>query len=64
MPAVGNIDTSGISMFEETKKTLDRRGLKVHLNFNIILELIRYCNIWYRHTGRWKKYMSLFVEPC
>lgn len=45
MPAVGNIDTSGISMFEETKKTLDRRGLKVHLNFNIILELIRYCNI-------------------
>ncbi|KAL8100772.1 hypothetical protein AgCh_032862 [Apium graveolens] len=31
MGAVGNIDTSGISMFEETKKTLDRRGLKLVL---------------------------------
>lgn len=28
--AVGNIDTSGISMLEEVKKTLDRRELKVH----------------------------------
>ncbi|KAG7025508.1 Sulfate transporter 3.1, partial [Cucurbita argyrosperma subsp. argyrosperma] len=28
MSAVGNIDTSGISMFEEIKKILDRRGLK------------------------------------
>ncbi|KAL1832820.1 hypothetical protein ACET3Z_002471 [Daucus carota] len=31
MGAVGNIDTSGISMFEEIKKTLDRRGLKLVL---------------------------------
>lgn len=27
--AVGNIDTSGISMLEEVKKITDRRGLKV-----------------------------------
>ncbi|XP_022959986.1 sulfate transporter 3.1-like [Cucurbita moschata] len=31
MSAVGNIDTSGISMFEEIKKILDRRGLKIVL---------------------------------
>ncbi|KAE8681715.1 Sulfate transporter 3.1 [Hibiscus syriacus] len=29
MTAVGNIDTSGISMLEEVKKTTDRRGLKL-----------------------------------
>ncbi|GLT59062.1 hypothetical protein SLA2020_319050 [Shorea laevis] len=29
MGAVGNIDTSGISMLEEVKKTTDRRGLKL-----------------------------------
>ncbi|KAM7254183.1 hypothetical protein ACFE04_031865 [Oxalis oulophora] len=29
--AVGNIDTSGISMFEEIKKTSDRRGFKLVL---------------------------------
>ncbi|KAM7496008.1 hypothetical protein LguiA_020422 [Lonicera macranthoides] len=29
MGAVGNIDTSGIGMFEELKKTTDRRGLKL-----------------------------------
>ena len=29
MGAVGNIDTSGISMFEEVKKIMDRRDLKV-----------------------------------
>uniref|UniRef100_A0A5B6Z8S2 Putative sulfate transporter 3.1-like n=1 Tax=Davidia involucrata TaxID=16924 RepID=A0A5B6Z8S2_DAVIN len=29
MGAVGNIDTSGISMLEEVKKTVDRRGLKL-----------------------------------
>lgn len=29
MGAVGNIDTSGISMLEEVKKTTERRGLKV-----------------------------------
>jgi sulfate transporter 3 len=27
--AVGSTDTSGISMFEEVKKNIDRRGLKV-----------------------------------
>ncbi|KAG9153026.1 hypothetical protein Leryth_025456 [Lithospermum erythrorhizon] len=31
MSAVGNIDTSGISMLEEVQKTLDRRGLKLVL---------------------------------
>ncbi|XVE73080.1 hypothetical protein DITRI_Ditri11bG0089100 [Diplodiscus trichospermus] len=31
MNAVGNIDTSGISMLEEVKKTTDRRGLKLVL---------------------------------
>ncbi|TYK26178.1 sulfate transporter 3.1-like [Cucumis melo var. makuwa] len=31
MSAVGNIDTSGISMFEELKKILERRGLKIVL---------------------------------
>ncbi|KAK8588332.1 hypothetical protein V6N13_087265 [Hibiscus sabdariffa] len=31
MTAVGNIDTSGISMFEEVKKTTDRRGIKLVL---------------------------------
>ncbi|KAF2325245.1 hypothetical protein GH714_025664 [Hevea brasiliensis] len=31
MSAVGNIDTSGISMFEEVKKITDRRGLKLVL---------------------------------
>ncbi|KAL4351822.1 hypothetical protein GQ457_06G029160 [Hibiscus cannabinus] len=31
MSAVGNIDTSGISMFEEVKKTTDRRGIKLVL---------------------------------
>ncbi|KAE8692068.1 Sulfate transporter 3.1 [Hibiscus syriacus] len=31
MSAVGNIDTSGISMLEEVKKTTDRRGLKLVL---------------------------------
>jgi sulfate transporter 3 len=31
MTAVGNIDTSGISMFGEVKKTIDRRGLKLVL---------------------------------
>ena len=34
--AVGNIDTSGISMFEELKKTTDRRGLKVQTSFSSI----------------------------
>ncbi|MCD9640077.1 Sulfate transporter 3.1 [Datura stramonium] len=34
MGAVGNIDTSGISMLEEVKKNLDRRDLKVGL-FNL-----------------------------
>ncbi|XP_030456655.1 sulfate transporter 3.1-like [Syzygium oleosum] len=29
MSAVGSIDTSGISMLEETKKNVDRRGLKL-----------------------------------
>ncbi|KAE8676200.1 Sulfate transporter 3.1 [Hibiscus syriacus] len=29
MSAVGNIDTSGISMLEEVKKTTDRRGIKL-----------------------------------
>lgn len=33
LTAVGSIDTSGISMFEEVKKNLDRRGLKVHSFF-------------------------------
>lgn len=27
--AVASIDTSGISMFEEVKKNVDRKGLKV-----------------------------------
>ncbi|XP_047335256.1 sulfate transporter 3.1-like [Impatiens glandulifera] len=31
MGAVGNIDTSGISMFEELKKTTDRRGIQLVL---------------------------------
>ncbi|KAG6645234.1 sulfate transporter 3.1-like isoform X2 [Carya illinoinensis] len=31
MSAVGNIDTSGISMLEEIKKAIDRRGLKLVL---------------------------------
>ncbi|KAK7396386.1 hypothetical protein VNO78_17357 [Psophocarpus tetragonolobus] len=31
MTAVGNIDTSGISMLEECKKTVDRRGLQLVL---------------------------------
>ncbi|XVF21721.1 hypothetical protein REPUB_Repub12eG0114600 [Reevesia pubescens] len=31
MSAVGNIDTSGISMLEEVKKTTDRRGIKLVL---------------------------------
>ncbi|KAI5597110.1 hypothetical protein POPTR_002G049500v4 [Populus trichocarpa] len=31
MGAVGNIDTSGISMLEEVKKVMDRRGLKLVL---------------------------------
>ena len=29
--AVGNIDTSGISMLDEVKKIIERRGLKVHI---------------------------------
>lgn len=29
--AVGSIDTSGISMLEEVKKNMDRRGLKVSI---------------------------------
>lgn len=31
MTAVGNIDTSGISMFDEVKKNIERRGLKLVL---------------------------------
>ncbi|KAK6164643.1 hypothetical protein DH2020_001507 [Rehmannia glutinosa] len=31
LSAVGNIDTSGISMFDEVKKIVDRRGLKLAL---------------------------------
>ncbi|PQQ12127.1 sulfate transporter 3.1 [Prunus yedoensis var. nudiflora] len=31
MTAVGNLDTSGISMFEEVKKLVDRRGLQLVL---------------------------------
>ncbi|GER29744.1 sulfate transporter [Striga asiatica] len=31
MTAVGNIDTSGISMFDEVMKVIDRRGLKLAL---------------------------------
>uniref|UniRef100_A0A5B6Z6D9 Putative sulfate transporter 3.1-like n=1 Tax=Davidia involucrata TaxID=16924 RepID=A0A5B6Z6D9_DAVIN len=31
MSAVGSIDTSGINMMEETKKSIDRRGLKLVL---------------------------------
>ncbi|XP_062085502.1 sulfate transporter 3.1-like [Humulus lupulus] len=31
MSAVGNIDTSGISMIDEVKKTIERRGLKLVL---------------------------------
>lgn len=31
MAAVGNIDTSGISMLDEVKKIVDRRGLKLVL---------------------------------
>ncbi|PON54457.1 Sulfate transporter [Parasponia andersonii] len=31
MSAVGNIDTSGISMLDEVKKTIERRGLKLVL---------------------------------
>ncbi|XP_022899511.1 sulfate transporter 3.1-like [Olea europaea var. sylvestris] len=31
MSAVGNIDTSGISMLEEVKKIIDRRGIKLAL---------------------------------
>ncbi|KAI5680229.1 hypothetical protein M9H77_01456 [Catharanthus roseus] len=31
MSAVGNIDTSGISMLEEVKKNIDRRGMKLGL---------------------------------
>ena len=29
--AVGNVDTSGISMLQEVKKNIDRRGLKVEV---------------------------------
>lgn len=32
MAAIGNIDTSGISMLEEVKKIADRRGLQVSLS--------------------------------
>ena len=39
--AVGNIDTSGISMLEEVKKTTDRRGLKV------------FSPIIYLHSVKW-----------
>lgn len=33
LAAVGNIDTSGISMLDEVKKIMDRRGLKVGFFF-------------------------------
>ena len=35
---MGNIDTSGISMMDEIKKIIDRRGLKV-INFYKIINL-------------------------
>lgn len=35
--AVGNIDTSGISMLDEVKKIIDRRGLKVNFVSAIFL---------------------------
>jgi len=34
LAAVANIDTSGISMLEECKKTADRRGLQVIISFS------------------------------
>jgi len=33
LAAVANIDTSGISMLEECKKSVDRRGLQVTISF-------------------------------
>ena len=40
MGAVGNIDTSGISMLEEVKKSMERRGLKViHYLINLNLQI-------------------------
>ncbi|CAL8178591.1 unnamed protein product [Prunus armeniaca] len=39
MTAVGNIDTSGISMFEEVKKLADRRGLQVQKSATVSFNL-------------------------
>lgn len=40
MGAVGNIDTSGISMLEEVKKSMERSGLKViHYLINLNLQI-------------------------
>lgn len=40
--AVGNIDTSGISMLDEVKKTIERRELKVldHDHYSFYCKLI------------------------
>ncbi|KAJ1433102.1 STAS domain [Sesbania bispinosa] len=43
MTAVGNIDTSGISMLEEFKKTVDRRGLQLVL-VNPVSEVMKKLN--------------------
>ncbi|TKY62421.1 Sulfate transporter 3.1 [Spatholobus suberectus] len=43
MTAVGNIDTSGISMLEECKKTVDRRGLQLVL-VNLRSEVMKKLN--------------------
>ncbi|CAL9008515.1 unnamed protein product [Prunus brigantina] len=39
MTAVGNIDTSGISMFEEVEKLVDRRGLQVKKSATVSFNL-------------------------
>ncbi|KAL1539735.1 Sulfate transporter 3.1 [Salvia divinorum] len=43
MSAVGNIDTSGISMMDEVKKIIDRRGLKLVL-VNPVAEVMKKLN--------------------
>lgn len=43
LTAVGNIDTSGISMLEEMKKAVDRKGLKVHSSSVIFLCKLLVC---------------------
>ncbi|KAK7270285.1 hypothetical protein RIF29_23314 [Crotalaria pallida] len=63
MTAVGNIDTSGISMLEEVKKTADRRGLQLVL-VNPGSEVMKKLNKSKFHVDIGQKFIYLTVAEA